>query len=455
MEYEEFIKSKETIVKNSGFDITKDELNNKLFEYQKDVVKWALKKGKAALFEGCGLGKTIQQLEWSHQVCKYTNGNVLILAPLAVAPQTVKEGEKFGIEVTICANQSDVKAGINITNYEKIDRFDIECFVGIVLDESSILKSFQGKVKSQLIELFRSTPYKLSCTATPSPNDYVELGNQAEFLGIMKSTEMLAMYFTHDGGCTSKWRLKGHAQDAYWKWLASWAVVIESPKDLGYNIEGYDLPKLNVVQIIADGKEISNDVLTLTERRKARKESLQQRCEKAAEIINNSNENWLVWCDLNDESKLLHYLINNSVEIKGSDKSEDKAKEMLNFSENKTKVLVTKSLIAGFGMNWQNCHNMIFVGVSDSFEQYYQAIRRCWRFGQEKEVNVYLVIGGKEGTVKDNLDRKAEQTEKMQKIMVEYTKEITSKEIRCTYRNITEYNPTITMILPKWEEMKA
>lgn len=455
MEYEEFIKSKETIVKNSGFDITKDELNNKLFEYQKDVVKWALKKGKAALFEGCGLGKTIQQLEWSHQVCKYTNGNVLILAPLAVAPQTVKEGKKFGIEVTLCTNQSEVKDGINITNYEKIDRFNINEFVGIVLDESSILKSFQGKVKSQLIELFKSTPYKLSCTATPSPNDYVELGNQSEFLGIMKSSEMLAMYFTHDGGCTSKWRLKGHAQDAYWKWLASWAVVIENPKDLGYNIEGYDLPKLNVIQIIADEKEISNDILTLTERRKARKESLQQRCEKAAEIINNSNENWLVWCDLNDESKLLHDLINSSVEIKGSDKSEYKANEMLNFSENKTKVLVTKSLIAGFGMNWQNCHNMIFVGVSDSFEQYYQAVRRCWRFGQEKEVNVYLVIGSREGTVKDNLDRKAEQTEKMQKIMVEYTKEITSKEIRCTYRNVTEYNPTITMILPKWEEMRV
>lgn len=455
MEYEEFIKSKETIVKNSGFDITKDELNNKLFEYEKDVVKWALKKGKAALFEGCGLGKTIQQLEWSHQVCKYTNGNVLILAPLAVAPQTVKEGKKFGIEVTLCTNQSEVKDGINITNYEKIDRFNINEFVGIVLDESSILKSFQGKVKSQLIELFKSTPYKLSCTATPSPNDYVELGNQSEFLGIMKSSEMLAMYFTHDGGCTSKWRLKGHAQDAYWKWLASWAVVIENPKDLGYNIEGYDLPKLNVIQIIADEKEISNDILTLTERRKARKESLQQRCEKAAEIINNSNENWLVWCDLNDESKLLHDLINSSVEIKGSDKSEYKANEMLNFSENKTKVLVTKSLIAGFGMNWQNCHNMIFVGVSDSFEQYYQAVRRCWRFGQEKEVNVYLVIGSREGTVKDNLDRKAEQTEKMQKIMVEYTKEITSKEIRCTYRNVTEYNPTITMILPKWEEMRA
>ncbi len=455
MEYEEFIKSKETIVKNSGFDITKDELNNKLFEYQKDVVKWALKKGKAALFEGCGLGKTIQQLEWSHQVCKYTNGNVLILAPLAVVPQTVKEGKKFGIEVTLCTNQSEVKDGINITNYEKIDRFNINEFVGIVLDESSILKSFQGKVKSQLIELFKSTPYKLSCTATPSPNDYVELGNQSEFLGIMKSSEMLAMYFTHDGGCTSKWRLKGHAQDAYWKWLASWAVVIENPKDLGYNIEGYDLPKLNVIQIIADEKEISNDILTLTERRKARKESLQQRCEKAAEIINNSNENWLVWCDLNDESKLLHDLINSSVEIKGSDKSEYKANEMLNFSENKTKVLVTKSLIAGFGMNWQNCHNMIFVGVSDSFEQYYQAVRRCWRFGQEKEVNVYLVIGSREGTVKDNLDRKAEQTEKMQKIMVEYTKEITSKEIRCTYRNVTEYNPTITMILPKWEEMRV
>lgn len=455
MNYEEFIKSKETIVKNSGFDISKDDLNSKLFDFQKDIVRWALKKGKAAIFADTGLGKSLMQLEWSQQVCNYTKGNVLILAPLAVTKQTQREGIKFGIESNIITKQEDIKPGISITNYEKLDRFDISEFDGIVLDESSILKSYQGKVKEQLINLFRSTPYRLSCTATPSPNDYMEIGNQAEFLGIMKSSEMLAMYFTHDGGCTSKWRLKGHAQDVFWKWLASWAVVIKNPKDLGYEIQGYDLPKLNVTQIIADGKELSHDVLTLTERRKARKESIQQRCEKAAEIVNNSNEKWLIWCDYNDESSLLHELINESVEVKGSDKPEYKAEQMLRFQNNEIKALVSKPVLCGYGMNWQNCHNMIFVGVSDSFEQYYQAIRRCWRFGQEKEVNVYLVIGGKEGTVKENLERKQEQTENMQKIMIEYTKEITSKEIRCAYRNVTEYNPTINMILPNWEEMRA
>lgn len=438
MEYKDFINSKNKQMKNYGFDIEKENLNPMLFDFQKDIVRWALKKGRAAVFADCGLGKTPIQLEWANQIYKHEGGKILILAPLAVATQTQREGEKFHIPVNICENQDDVKEGINITNYEKLEKFVANEFIGIVLDESSILKSFTGKVRNQIIENFRKTPYKLACTATPAPNDYMELGNHSEFLGVMTRAEMLSMYFVHDGGQTSKWRLKGHAENNYWQWMASWSVFIDNPNNLGYNIEGYDLPKLNINQIVADGLPITTEKLTLTQRRNARKESLDVRCQVAADIVNNSEETFLVWCDLNDESKKLHQLINDSVEVKGSDKQKHKSTAMLDFSDDKIKCLVTKPSIAGFGMNWQNCRNMIFVGLSDSYEAYYQAIRRCWRFGQDKEVNIYIIISSKEGTVKENIERKQQDAEKMQKAMIKLTKDITSKELKQTTRITTE-----------------
>lgn len=423
-----------------------------LYEFQKDIVRWALKKGKACIFADCGLGKTPMQLSWAHQVCTHAGGMVLILAPLAVADQTKREAEKFGYTAKVVESQSECISGINITNYEKMDKFVANEFVGVVLDESSILKSYSGKVRTAIIQNFHSVPYKLACTATPAPNDYMEIGNHSEFCGVMTRSEMLSMFFVHDGGQTSKWRLKGHATDVFWQWLATFSVFVDNPANIGYQVSGYDLPKLNINEIIVDGNEPIKESLTLTERREARKESLELRCKKAAKLVNSSNEKWLVWCDLNDESARLSELISESVEVKGSDKSEYKSNSMLAFSDGTVKCLITKPKIAGFGMNWQNCHNMIFTGLSDSYEQYYQAVRRCWRFGQEKPVNVYIIISAKEGCVKENIERKQCDFQKMQSEMTELTKEITKKELKSTCRISTPYEPTKEMKLPDWEE---
>lgn len=452
MNYKEFLQNKRFVLESSGFDIAKDQLNSMLYDFQKDIVRWALKKGKACIFADCGLGKTPMQLSWAHQVHKHTGGKILILAPLAVASQTRREAEKFGYSAKVVDQQSDCIDGINITNYEKLDRFVANEFVGIVLDESSILKSYSGKVRTAIIQNFHDIPYKLACTATPAPNDYMELGNHSEFCGVMTRPEMLSMFFVHDGGETSKWRLKGHAEDVFWQWLATFCVFVDNPRNIGYEVNGYNLPKLNIQEIIVDGDEPTHESLSLTERRQARKDSLELRCKQAASLVNDSDEQWLVWCDLNDESHKLHELINESVEVQGSDKDEHKSNSMLNFSNGDIKCLVTKPKIAGFGMNWQNCHNMIFTGLSDSYEQYYQAIRRCWRFGQDKEVNVYIIISKKEGCVKENIERKQNDFLKMQREMTSLTKEITKKELKSTCRISTPYEPEITMELPKWEE---
>ena len=454
MRYEDFINSKSKTFESTGIDVDRNSLNSNMFEFQKDIVRWALKKGRAAIFAECGLGKTLMQLSWADEIHKHTGGKILVLAPLAVAPQTKEEGEKFGINVNICESQDDVINGINITNYEKIDKFVGNSFEAVVLDESSILKSFTSSTRNKLIENFSKVPFRLACTATPAPNDYMELGNHSEFLGVMTRAEMLSMYFVHDGGDTAKWRLKGHAENIFWNWMASWAVFIDNPKNLGYEVNGYDLPNLNINEIIVDGDEVTTETLTLTQRRQARKDSMEQRCQAAADIVNSSDEQWLVWCDLNDESAMLKSLIDNAVEIKGSNKASHKTGSMLNFSGELIKCLVTKPSIAGFGMNWQQCHNMIFVGLSDSYEKYYQAVRRCYRFGQEKEVNVYIIISAKEGAVKANIERKQEDAKKMQDAMIKLTKEVTKKELQVTTRIMTEYVPKVKMRLPEWKEMR-
>lgn len=454
MEYKQFIDKKViTALHTDSIQVSTDDLNPMLYSFQRDIVRWALAKGRAAIFADCGLGKTPMQLEWANQIITRRGGGMcLILAPLAVSSQTVAEGRKFGIKVNKCESADDLKPGINITNYEKLDKFEGIDFEAVILDESSILKSFTGKVRSQIIDFFCKTPFRLACTATPAPNDYMELGNHAEFLGIMSYTEMLAMFFVHDGGQTSKWRLKGHAQDVFWEWMGSWAVVVESPRDLDYEVEGYDLPELRIHEIIADGEEPITENMTLTQRRQARKDTLDIRCQTAADLVNGSNDQWLVWCDLNAESELLHKLIGGSVEVKGSDKNTDKSTRMLGFSCGLYQSIVTKPSIAGFGMNWQQCHNMIFVGLSDSYEQYYQAVRRCWRFGQMHPVDVYIVISAKEGAVKENIARKEADSRRMREAMVEQTKEITKKELKTTCRLSTPYEPTVIMTLPKWEE---
>lgn len=452
-DYQKFITQKVSqSINTESIKLSADDLNPKLYKFQRDIVRWALAKGRAAIFADCGLGKTPMQLEWAAQVHKRMGGYVLILAPLAVSSQTVAEGIKFGVDVTLCEKAEDLKPGINITNYEKLDKFAGCQFSGVVLDESSILKSFTGKVRNQIIDFFSHTPFRLACTATPAPNDYMELGNHSEFLGIMSHSEMLAMFFVHDGGQTSKWRLKGHAEEVFWQWMGSWAVVMNSPVDLGYDIEGYDLPELRVHEIVADGLEPTSEVMTLTQRRKARKETLEQRCAAAAELVNSSDDQWLVWCDLNAESTTLASMIHGAVEVTGGDKAKDKSDRMLGFTVGLSKCLVTKPSIAGFGMNWQQCNKMIFVGLSDSYEQYYQAVRRCWRFGQKNPVDVYIVISSREGCVKENIERKQADCEKMRQAMVEQSKEVTKKELRSTCRITTPYNPEIHMDFPAWEE---
>lgn len=452
-DYMKFIESKK--IKNDFKGFSPLNINPQLFGFQKDIVNWTCRKGRAAIFADCGMGKTPMQLEWARQVHEKTGGNVLVLAPLAVSKQTKKEGEKFRIKVNIARSQDDINPGINITNYEMLHKFNPNSFAGVVLDESSILKSFSGKIRTEIIEAFRSIPYKLACTATPAPNDFMELGNHAEFLGAMNRTEMLATYFIHDGGDTSKWRLKGHAEDKFWEWISSWAVVIRKPSDLGYDDGKFTLPKLNIIEHTVKNEEsydtlIPMVALTLEERHKARKSSLENRVKKAAELANNSDEQFLVWCDFNDESAALTKSIDGAVEIKGSDAPEHKENAMMDFSSGRIRVLVTKPSIAGFGMNWQNCNNIIFCGLSDSYEQFYQAVRRCWRFGQTKKVNTHIIIGSKEIAVINNIRRKQADAKIMSDNMVKWTKKITSKNIKSTVRNSLHYEAEEEMILPNW-----
>lgn len=448
MKYVDFLINKVKCESSTGFETTFD-INKKLYDFQSDVVRWAIKRGRAALFEDCGLGKGPQQLEWSSHIHKKTHGNILILAPLAVSKQTKREGDKFGIDVTICRSQKDVKKGINISNYEMLHKFDPHSFVGIVLDESSILKSFSGKIRNNIIESFEDTPFKLACTATPAPNDYMELGNHAEFLGVMTRSEMLAMFFVHDGGDTSKWRLKGHAEDAFWKWLCSWAVYIKKPSDLGYENKDFTLPELRIHEHIIK-TEVSDSeyslfpirAKTLNEHRKVRKETIGLKIEKCKEIIDKDSV-WLTWCNLNDEGKAFVKQINSSIEIKGSDSSDYKEKAMMDFSEGKIDNLITKSLIAGFGMNWQHCNNMIFFGLSYSWEQYYQAVRRCWRFGQKNKVNVHIIITDREYEILKTIKRKEKDADNMAKNMVKHMSNINSKNIRGLKKDVATYDECV------------
>lgn len=418
--YNEFLEQKEIVDVPTGIN-GEFNINPMLFDFQRDIVIWALKRGRAAIFADCGLGKTPMQLEWARHI----PGNVLILAPLAVSHQTVREGVKFGIEVNYCRKHEDVKEGITITNYEMLNNFDPDYFNGIVLDESSILKSFTGKFRTMIIEKFNRTPFRLACTATPAPNDYMELGNHSEFLGVMGRNEMLSMFFIHDGGDTAKWRLKGHAQDNYWKWLCSWAVMIRKPSDLGYEDNGFILPSLNIhsleIESPNDGFSLfAKEAQTLQERIVARRETTDMRADKAAEIINSTPGYWMVWCNLNNESAILKKLIPDSVEVKGSDSIEYKEKSLLDFSKGNIRVLVSKPSIAGFGMNFQHCSNVAFVGLSDSYEAFYQAVRRCWRFGQQKEVECYIITADIEGAVVSNIKRKEKDAMNMAKNMVKH-----------------------------------
>lgn len=445
MEYEDFLASKLSIDTPSGFEY---QGNGKysLFEFQEAIVKWACMRGRAAIFADTGLGKTRMQLAWAHQVTEHTQGQgcILIFAPLCVAKQTIEEGKEIGVDVIHARTAEDIQPGkIHITNYELLEHFqeDIEkgTFAGIVLDESSILKHETSRTRQRIIDTCCTVQFKLSCTATPSPNDFMELGNQAEFLGIMSSAEVLSMFFVHDSGNTSKWRLKGHGKSRFWEWLAQWAVCIKKPSDLSFEDTGYDLPPLTISERIVETSLFNKKAETLMERNRARRETIQERVAECVELVNNSDEQWIVWCNLNDESKLLSGAIEGAVEVKGSDKTSIKEERIEAFTEGSARVIVTKPSIAGFGMNWQHCRNMVFVGLNDSFEQLYQAIRRCYRFGQEREVKVHLISADVEGNVLENIKRKQDQNEEMSKAMIDHMREFIYKEVVELKREKAQY----------------
>lgn len=447
--YQSFLKEKAISHPATGLENI-GEINPMLFPFQRDIVKWALRRGRAAIFADCGLGKTPMQLEWA----KHVPGRVLILAPLAVAEQTKREGEKFHIPVVNARNDADAgDAKIVVTNYEILHHFDISKFNGIVLDESSILKSFDGKTRNSIIRGFANTPFRLACTATPAPNDFMELGNHSEFMGALSYTEMLSTFFVHDGGETQKWRLKGHANSEYWKWLCNWAVMLRKPSDLGYSDEGFELPPINYHHVIVksdstNGYLFPMEAQTLQERISARRESIDTRALKAAELAN--GQPMLFWCNLNGESKSLTDAIPGAVEVKGSDSNSHKEKSLMGFSAGEFKYLVTKPSIAGFGMNWQHCSKMVFVGLSDSYEQFYQATRRCWRFGQTKPVDVYIVTADTEGAVVQNIKKKDAAAKKMADSMVEHMHDLNTENIRGTVRTGVEYM-TDTQKGDNWE----
>ncbi len=430
--YDKFLDSKRLSDEPSGFDIELSQINDAAFPFQKDLIRWGIKRGRAAFFEACGLGKTLQQLEWMRIVLDHTGGTGLIVAPLAVSKQTIREGAKFGIHVHDTrvegGGKPDVKEhSINICNYEMLWKFNQEDFCAVVLDESSILKSFDGKFRRMLTDFCQPIPFRLACTATPAPNDLIEITNHAEFLGIMTGKEIVALFFTQDGNTTHKWRLKHHAEEDFWKWMASWCVAIRGPEDLGYEDERFTLPKLNQFQHIVDETDSGEFLFpmlahTMQERRSARSRSLVDRVALAAELANGSDEQWIMWCNLNAESAALTKSIDGAVEVKGGDSVEHKTNTLLGFCDGSVRVLVSKPSIAGFGMNFQNCHNISFVGLSDSYEQLYQATRRCWRFGQEKEVNAHIIIAETEGAVLDNIKRKEIQSEEMMENIVTHMK---------------------------------
>jgi len=450
MSYQKFLDDKRFQLQPQGFEVHPKSLNPSLFEFQRDIVSMALKMGRFCGWLDCGLGKTIMQLEWAHQVAKHTSESVLILAPLAVAHQTIREGEKFGIEVKYCESQSDVRSGVNITNYEKLEKFDATSFVGVALDESSILKSYDGKFRNLIIESFARTPFKSAWSATPAPNDYMEIGNHAEFVGSMTRTEMLAMFFTHDGGNTSQWRLKGHAESKFWEWVCSWAVMLRKPSDLGYSDDGFTLPPLEThahpvqTDIAApEGQLFFTEARSLADQRHVRKESLEARCIQAADLANDSDEQWLIWCDLNDESALLTKLISGAVEVKGSDSDKHKESAMLRFQQGEIRVLVSKPSICGFGMNFQSCSNMAFVGLSNSYEAFYQAVRRCWRFGQTSAVQCHIVHDVLEGAVARNIARKEADAQRMAEQMVKHMQKITMSQVKEVRRIESDYARSI------------
>ncbi len=450
IEKQEFLKSKKQSFIPTGKDILVSDINSILFDFQKDIVKWSVKKGRCAIFLDTGLGKTFIQLEWARLI----GGKTLIIAPLSVGRQTVREGSKIGLKVKYIREQEESIEGINITNYEMVDKFDGGKWDAIVLDESSILKSFGGKIKQKLIEKFSMVKYKLCCTATPAPNDFIELGNHTAFLGICSQQEMLAMFFInankehtfiYDGLITTKkgsnangteWRLKHHAEERFYEWMAKWSITMSRPSDLGYEDDRFNLPLLNIKTSFVKHDYKKSDQLFFSglhgieDRVEIRRDTIKFKISSISEIIGDSQEQWIIWCGLDDESRAVKNTIDGkSIEVKGSDSPEFKAASFEEFQDGQHQFLITKPKIGGFGMNFQNANNMIFFGMNDSWETYYQAIRREWRFGQDKPVNVHLLMSEYEREIYQNILRKEKQAYRLRINMINKLKDLEKAEL--------------------------
>lgn len=431
-----------------------------LFDFQRALTEWALRRGRAALFCSTGLGKTRMELAWCDAVSRHTGRPALILAPLAVAAQTALEGAAIGIPVTVCRDGADVRDGINVANYERLHRFDAERFGCVALDESSCAKDFNSKTLAQLKEAFARTPYRLSATATPSPNDYTELGTQAELLGICSRTEMLSEYFVHDGGETQNWRLKGHAREPFWRFVASWGALVRSPADLGYDASAYELPSLKTTfhLIEADdaivresGLLFALPVTGLMEQRAARRGSMAERVRRCAALIAlEPTEPWVVWCELNDEQAALEKIFGaDCASVYGSLDADEKERRLMQFVNGEKRILVSKASICGFGINMQRAARVAFVGISNSWESYHQAVRRCWRFGQKRPVRVHLFASELEGNVARNLQRKENDAHAMSVELSRETAAMVRSEVVGQERRTNTYVPP-AIDLPMW-----
>jgi DNA modification methylase len=433
MEYKEFLDTKKKSFIESGFEINESELNTNLFDFQKYAVITSLRKGRFALFFDCGLGKTLMQLSWSEAVYNYTNKKVLILAPLAVVEQTKLESIKFGISLDC----------FDITNYDQLKNIDVSNYSGVVLDESSILKGRDGKLSNMIIDLFKNTPYKLACTATPSPNDHMELGQHSEFLGAMSYLEMLAMYFVHDGGETSKWRLRKHAKDSFWKYVCEWSMACDNPKTLGFNHDGYNLPEIEFIEHFIEVENNTNTIfgdvaISATDLHKDLNRSFDERIKKTIELVNENDKQFIIWGLKNNETDSIVKLIDNAVNVQGSDSPEYKAKYLNGFARKEFKVLVTKTSIASFGMNYQQCDQMIFMSYDFKFEAFYQAVRRCYRFGQTNKVTIHILVPKSQLNVRKSIIEKHQRHIEMIQEMSKYSSESNYKSAKSKFKVVNK-----------------
>lgn len=436
-------------------------LNSKLKPHQEHSVAFSLERGRAGLFLDTGLGKSFCALEYGRVIVEHTNKPVLMLAPLAVSMQHEREANRWGIDAKAIKDPSQITTPrIYITNYERVHLFDADMFGGVILDESSILKAMMGKTSKLIIDTFKNVPFRMACTATPAPNDHVELGNHSEFMGALSSTQMLTRFFLHDSMDTGNWRLKGHAVQHFWEWVASWSRCISKPSDVGFSDDGYILPNLNehthIVQIDrstnGDFEKDGQGMLfrmpdtSATSIHKEKRISLDSRVSELQKIVNSkTDEPWIIWCDTDYEADELAKALPDAIEVRGSMSADQKEANLVAFSEGTARQIITKPSLAGFGLNWQHCNNMAFVGLSFSYENYYQAIRRCYRFGQEREVNVHIVCADTEANIHSVVSRKAGDHNTMKSEMVSAMR----RAMRIENESKT-YQPTKEAALPAW-----